>query len=157
VNSVHARRLRFAALVAAALAPACGSEAPLGGPFGGSGIKIGPTDGRGIDGGTYTPPMPPPPVAGGEPNTWTHIFGSYLQTGTPGNCGECHAEFKSSTGAYNYLRDLEYVGTTPPPLTDIGQSCLAWFGGTMPPGVVPKNDALVAELTTWAKNGGKND
>jgi hypothetical protein len=160
VRQARAREFILAAVVSGlcALTPACSSGPPLGGPFGGEGYTVNPTNGTYIDGGTYTPPEPPPPVAGGNPGTWNHIFGAYLQRGAAGDCGFCHAaEMRTPATSYNWLRDLEYVGTSPPLLTDFGQSCLAWFGGTMPPGVVPANDALVQEITAWAKNGGKND
>lgn len=146
---------RCAVLAAAALSCACGGDAePFGGPHGGDAPLVGPTAGW-IPGTTYTPPSPPPPPAGGEPGTWNHIFSAYFEKGTVGDCPACHAETKTAKASYAWLKELEYIGTTPPPLIDSAASCLAWFGGNMPPGLVPENPALVAEFQAWAAAGAK--
>lgn len=144
------------ALGAALLLCACSDASPFGGPHGGDGRKVEPTMGW-VPGTTYTPPVPPPPPAGGEPGTWYHIFSAYFEVGTVGDCPTCHAEMKTSRASYQWLKELEYIGTTPPPLIDLGASCLTWFGGNMPPGLVPPNETLVAEMNTWAANGAKED
>jgi hypothetical protein len=155
-RSVVARRWVFFSVLGAALSCACGEPPPFGGPHGGDATRLPPTAGW-IPGTTYTPPAPPPPPAGGNPGTWYHIFTSYFEVGTVGDCPTCHAEMKTSKASYTWLRELEYIGATPPPLIDFGSSCLAWFGGNMPPGLVPQNDALIAEFETWAKAGAKED
>ena len=151
------RWLRVVSFSAAALASACGGDAaPFGGPHGGDATRVGPTSGW-VPGTTYTPPAPPPPPAGGVPGTWFHIYSAYFVAGTVGDCVPCHAEMKTSKGAYTWLKELEYIGTLPPPLTDFATSCLAWFGGNMPPGPVPEDQAMIDEFKTWAANGAKED
>lgn len=144
------------ALGTAVFLAGCGEDPPFGGPHGGDGRRVPPVAAW-VPGTTYTPPSPPPPPAGGEPGTWFHIFGAYFEVGTVGDCPSCHAEMKTSKSSYVWLKDLEYIGGTPPGLVDPAASCLAWFGGTMPPGNVAPNEALVTELQTWATAGAKEN
>jgi hypothetical protein len=154
---------RVVVLLTAALASSivgvvgCSDALPLGGPHGGEGPDIAPTAGSYANGSTYTPPEPPPPPAGGDPGTWNHIFSSYFEKGTVGDCPLCHSEMKTARSSYSWMRDLEYIGDSPTPLVDSGRSCLSWFGGSMPPGLVPPNDVAIAELNTWATAGAKNN
>jgi hypothetical protein len=80
-----------------------------------------------------------------------------MDVGTVGDCPTCHAEMKTPKGSYAWMRELEYIGTTPVPFVDNAASCLAWFGGNMPPGLVPPNPELVAEFQTWAAAGAKEN
>ena len=153
---VPRRGLSSVVLCAAALSCACGDPPPFGGPHGGDATRVAPTVGW-IPGTTFTPPEPPAPPAGGEPGTWYHIFTAYFEVGTIGDCPACHTEMKTSKASYAWLHELEYIGTNPPPLIDGAASCLAWFGGNMPPGVIPPNPELVTEFQTWAAAGAKEN
>lgn len=144
------------ALGAALVLCACSDASPFGGPHGGDGRKVQPTMGW-VPGTTYEAPDPPPPPAGGEPGTWYHIYSGKFAAGTEGDCVRCHAETKTSKATYQWLKELEYIGTDPPPLIDYGASCLTWFGGNMPPWAVEPNEAFIAEMNTWAANGAKED
>ena len=135
-------------------------DTPLGGPYGGSAEKVGPTDG-GFNTRDATIAPKRPSLGGvnsaGDPGTWTGIFNRYLAKDTPGNCTTCHAEMSSPSDAFDWLENDGYVGATDPLLTSQGASCLSWYGGDMPPGTAVASPEAVQELTTWAAAGARNN
>jgi hypothetical protein len=146
--------LRFVFLLSvtgAAFAAACGqTTAPLGGPYGGNGFRLAPTDGGflNID-ATYTAPTPPPAPGGGPPGTFAHIFSTYLATGTVGNCTKCHAQMSTAAKSFKWLTDEGCL--------DQNTSCLSWYGGDMPPGTPPAAADAKAEMDTWVAAGSRNN
>ncbi|HEX4337487.1 MAG TPA: hypothetical protein VH062_16345 [Polyangiaceae bacterium] len=155
--------LRVIALVCiggAGLASACRSSgSPLGGPYGGNGSHLGPTDGGfPIVDATYTVPTPPvmPGAISGAPGTWTHIFTAYLQTGAVGNCTYCHPQMADPAKSYKWLDGEGYMDGKGSPLVT-SDSCLSWYGGDMPPGTPPAAADAKAEMDTWAAAGAHND
>ena len=141
------------------LASGCSvSGAPLGGPYGGSVEMLAPTDGgfANVD-ATISPPDPYVPVPQGRPGSWTHLFSIYLDKRTIGNCPTCHSDMDDAADSYHWLFEQGYLGTLPPPLTNHGSSCLAWYGGNMPPGARRQNAQAVQDFDDWVQAGAQND
>jgi hypothetical protein len=148
------------AVLASAASMACSSTAgpPLGGPYGGGSFRIGPTDGGySLVDATYTAPLPPAGASQGLPGTWTHIFTTYMATGTFGNCTFCHHDMSDAPKSYKWLKDQDYVGASHPALTNLGNSCLSWYNGDMPPGMQPDKPDARMEMDMWSDAGGKNN
>jgi hypothetical protein len=85
--------------------------------------------------------------ASGSGPTWKAVFSSYLAT-----CQTCHNEMNSAGSAYTWLRSQGYIAGTSSALVNPAQSCLAWYGGNMPPGGTT-NAAAVADMNAWAAAG----
>jgi len=140
------------------LAFSCGAgDTPLGGPFGGKGRLLGPTDG-GYDNvdATFTPPLPQTGSIPGTPGSWTHVYFAYLAEGTIGNCYPCHIEMVDPPASFRWLEEHAYVGDGAPLLTST-QSCLTWFGGNMPPGSPVQSAEAVNEMNLWVSSGALNN
>src|SRR5688500_8848461 len=116
---------RLAMMLALGCIGCTGGDAglPLGGPYGGRGDPVQPTDG-GYDNvdATYRPPVIP--REGGnvvsDPPTFTDLFLVYLATGTIGNCADCHPEMSDPPASFLWLEDHGYVGGPDPMLTNHG-------------------------------------
>jgi len=161
---------RFAPVLGAVVLAACStsSGSPLGGPYGGDTIRLGPTDGGfpTVD-ATYSVPIPPrqPGTIPGTVGSWMHIYYAYLDKGTIGNCAArspCHqAGMPNPPKAYKWLQDQGYLGGSSPALTRKGDSCISWYGGDMPIGgvklPVSETMAAVTEMNQWATMGAANN
>lgn len=88
--------------------------------------------------------------------TWTYLVGTYLAKGKLGNCAGCHSQFASPAKAYSYLAGKGYITAGTKPALISSQSCLSWYGGTMPPGG-PSSAAAVKDFDAWAAAGSKNN
>jgi hypothetical protein len=98
------------------------------------------------------PPVPPP--------TWRAIFAAYFGPDSPGSCGrasDCHArEMRDASSAYDWLARRGYIDGTRSALVSPSNSCLRWFGGNMPPQVMPAEDAP-RDLQAWVAAGALDD
>jgi hypothetical protein len=96
------------------------------------------------------------PIDGGEAGvdvgapTWTTIFDSYFTM-----CKTCHVEMTTPDGAYSWLMSQGFIDGAFSPLVSPAQSCLAWYGGDMPPGGT-SNPAAVAAMNAWAAAGAQD-
>ena len=153
-------------------APGTGSADPLEGS---GGRQAGGGSGRsaGVDGGMLTsgdagiapgaleggpspsdaspPPLPPAP-------TFTMLFDAYLAAGTVGDCARsgCHSVMSSPALAHSYLWGNGYIsGTTSAIVTT--QSCLSWYGGTMPPHGPSSAGSAVTDFNAWVAAGAQNN
>ena len=148
-------------LVSLALGLGCKGPAglPFGGPYGGEGDPLAPTDG-GYDNtdSTFRPPaIPREGGMLGDPPTWTDLFTVYLASGTIGYCTDCHPEMSDAPASFTWLEEQGYVGVPDPLLTNPGASCLSWYGGNMPPGAPVLSADAVRHMDAWAKAGGPNN
>jgi hypothetical protein len=145
-----------------ALALGCKGPAglPFGGPYGGETEPLAPTDG-GYDNtdSTFRPPVVPREGGNvvGDPPTWTDIYSIYLASGTIGYCTDCHPEMSDAPASFTWLEEHGYVGGPDPVLTNLGSSCLSWYGGNMPPGAPVLSEDAVKHMDAWAKAGGPNN
>jgi hypothetical protein len=91
--------------------------------------------------------------------TWTTLFDTYLAPGTVGNCAAsgCHQQFTRPGDAYSYLWGNGYINGTSSALVDPTQSCLSWFGGTMPPSGPASAGNGVADFNAWVAAGALNN
>ena len=89
--------------------------------------------------------------------TFTQIFETYLAAKTVGNCTHCHAQMDSASDSYVWLKAQGYISAPSPLLLDPDNSCLSWYGGTMPPGGTTTNARAVKDMNRWAAAGAKND
>jgi hypothetical protein len=121
--------------------------------------------------GAKTPPAQngtPPSSGGSDPSsggssgssgnpttaaTWSQIFSSYLASGTPGKCTDCHSEMSDASASYTWLNNKGQI----PSIANSSGSCLSWLGGDMPPSGPTSNAKATADLSAWAAAGAKND
>ncbi len=101
-------------------------------------------------------PAMAPAVARTPTPTWTEIYATYFAPGTAGSCaraGKCHPDVMAdATSAYTWLAQRGYVAGAHSALVSKTNSCLRWFGGNMPPGAAPNEDA-VRDLEAWVALG----
>ncbi|HVW28283.1 MAG TPA: hypothetical protein VHC69_23130 [Polyangiaceae bacterium] len=158
----------FLGIAAGVAFAACSTSGPpLGGPHGGNGTSVGPTvtNESPVDAAyTVRPPDAAPGGIAGAPNTWLHIYTSWLAVDTIGNCSKtganCHAQdMSNATAAYQWLEQQGYVGGGVTALVDPNFSCLSWFGGDMPPTAPDKtqSDKAAMEMMMWAMAGGTDN
>jgi hypothetical protein len=138
------------------------AETPLGGPYGGVTGTVGPTDGSVPARPRINDPLGDQPSDGtgsdsGITSTFTQLFDKYLAAKTVGNCTHCHSEMDSASDSYVWLKTRGYLGSPNPFLIDPEQSCLSWYGGSMPPGGPEMNARAVRDMDGWAAAGAKND
>jgi hypothetical protein len=92
------------------------------------------------------------------PPSWGAIYQRYLAPGTQGNCGAhgCHAhEMVDAASGYAWLAQRGYIAGTQSSLV-MGNSCLRWFGGNMPPRGAA-NDEATRDLGAWVAAGAQNN
>jgi hypothetical protein len=82
-----------------------------------------------------------------------------LKTGTVGDCADsgCHGQMGSASGAYSWLSNKGYISGTSSALVDPNQSCLTWFGGSMPRGGPSSEPQAVTDMKAWAAAGAQNN
>ncbi len=105
------------------------------------------------------------PVSGPTAPTWTEIYDNYFADGTPGHCGDCHANKGIAVGTtktsfYNALVSSQLVDLTTPADSVLGLSPgspLSWFGGSMPKDDPSPNPAAAKAITAWLQDGAKNN
>jgi hypothetical protein len=152
------RRVFVTALLAAFAAESAGcggDDVPVGGARGGAiAALVDPNDGN--------LPNPPPAVdaavaseggavagdatAGGP--TWTYVFTTYFYM----TCQTtCHPQMSAPRNGYVWLKSQGYIAGTSSAIAG-PQSCLAWYGGDMPPGGAT-NTQGVADLNAWVAAG----
>lgn len=119
------------------------------------------------DGGTTTPKKdagsttnPTPDSGTTQPTTptWSSIYTKYLAGGTPGNCKtSCHSQMSSATKAYSWLQTRGYISGASSALIDPSQSCLSWYGGSMPPSGPTSLPAAKTDMAAWVAAGAPNN
>ncbi len=109
-------------------------------------------------------PSPVLPVLPVEPSapapTWSTIYGRYFGPGTEGGCGRtraCHAAVMyDADSTYDWLKTRGYISGPQSALASKTNSCLRWFGGTMPPRGKPDEQAA-RDVAAWVASGAAND
>jgi hypothetical protein len=159
-----------AAIAGSALTGCGGTDAPLGGPYGGTtrGVKpiLGSSDvggSSGVPGGgsssSNCPSSPGGTVresSGGAGPNWTQIYNNYLSANVFGACPACHNQMHSASDAYMYLSSQGYIQGASSTLVQSGASCLSWYSGNMPP-QGGCNTQAVSDMSAWAAAGALNN
>jgi hypothetical protein len=91
------------------------------------------------------------------PQTWSHLYTTYLASGTIGNCSPCHGGISTASSCYTWMQQKGQVGGTSPALTNSSRSVLSWYGGNMPPGLPAQSAQAVSDFNAWAAAGGTNN
>jgi hypothetical protein len=97
-------------------------------------------------------------VEADAPPRWGTIYQRYFRPGTQGNCGShgCHArEMVDAASGYAWLAERGYIAGTRSPLV-MGNSCLRWFGGNMPPRGAANGEAS-RDLVAWVAAGAQDN
>jgi hypothetical protein len=129
----------------------------------GSGTGTGSSTGTGSGSGHQTavdaggPPPADMDASAATVPTWSDIYKAHLAFGTDGNCGLCHGEMSTASGAYSYLTSKNQLGGSSPALLSTSSSCLSWLGGNMPPAGPTSNASATAQLQAWAAAGAQDN
>jgi hypothetical protein len=96
------------------------------------------------------------PAGAPDAPTWSSIYARFFGPGTEGACGRsgaCHrATMSDATSTYGWLAQRGYIDGGRSALVSPTNSCLRWFGGNMPPGGKP-NDEAASVIVAWVAGG----